>query len=246
MFEHSRIAAVVPAFNEASWIAETLRAMPAFVDHIIVVDDASRDATLDIVQRHPERHRITALSHAKNRGVGAAIATGYQNALTLGADITAVMAGDGQMHPGDLPALLLPIVRGDADYTKGNRIAHADTPRVMPKARRIGTQALALLTRKAAGLPELSDSQCGYTAISARALRSIELHTLWPRYGYPNDLIGALCRAGMRIRDVPVRPVYRGEKSGLRPWHLLTISYVIARVGYRRIENQFHQYKHNP
>jgi hypothetical protein len=107
----------------------------------------------------------------------------------------------------------------------------------MPPARLAGTAVLAWLTRRAAGLPRLSDSQCGYTAISARAIDALgpDLDALWPRYGYPNDLLGALARRRLRIGEVTVRPVYRGEASGLRPWHLATIGYVIGRVAYRRL-----------
>jgi hypothetical protein len=107
----------------------------------------------------------------------------------------------------------------------------------MPPARLLGTAVLAFLTRHAAGLDGLSDSQCGFTAISAGAIDALgpELDRLWPRYGYPNDLLGALARRGLRIGEVAVRPVYRGEESGLRPWHLLGIGYVIARVAYRRL-----------
>lgn len=239
MFQGARISVVVPAFNESRLITGTLSSIPEFVDHIIAVDDKSLDPTLALVQGHPDQKRIIALSHSHNRGVGAAIATGYKHAVhALNTDICAVMAGDGQMHPDDLPALLMPIIQGTADYTKGNRAAHPDVLRTMPKARFLGTQTLAFLTKKAAGLHTLSDSQCGYTAASSRALRAIDLDALWPRYGYPNDIIGALCRAGMRIEEVPVRAVYRGEASGLRPWHLLTISYLIARVAYRRIHSQ--------
>ena len=104
----------------------------------------------------------------------------------------------------------------------------------MPFARRVGTAALAWLTKRAAGIESLADSQCGFTAISARALDVIDIDTIWTRYGYPNDLLGAAAQAGLRVRDVPVRPVYRGEASGLRPWHLFTIGYVVARVAYRR------------
>jgi hypothetical protein len=104
----------------------------------------------------------------------------------------------------------------------------------MPLARLAGTAALAALTRRALGLPSLSDSQCGYTAISGHALDIIDLDGLWPGYGYPNDLLAALAAAGLAIREVPVRPVYRGEASGLRPRHVLIILYLIARSAYRR------------
>jgi len=234
VLERARIAVVVPAFNEGRWIAETVARMPAYVDHVIVVDDASGDGTAAEAAR---AGRAEVIRHGENRGVGAAIVTGYRRALALGADVVAVMAGDGQMHPDDLACVALPLVRGEADYVKGDRLAYPGVLSVMPPARLVGTAALAWLTRRAAGLDRPSDSQCGFTAISARAIEALEadLDALWPRYGYPNDLLGAVARRGLRLREVVVRPVYRGEASGLRPWHLVTIGYVIGRVAYRRL-----------
>ena len=118
---------------------------------------------------------------------------------------------------------------------KGNRLRHPGVLRTMPPARLAGTAVLAWLTRHAAGLPSLGDSQCGYTAISAAAIDALELDAIWPRYGYPNDLLGALARERLRVREVVVRPVYRGEASGLRARHLITIGYLIGRVAYRRL-----------
>lgn len=232
MLHGARVAVVIPARDEAAWIAETVAAVPAFVDHVLVIDDASRDRTAAIAAAAGDA-RLEVLSHLDNRGVGAAIITGYRRARALGADAVAVMAGDGQMDPADLPRVLGPVARGEADYVKGDRLRHPDVWRVMPLARLVGTAALAAITRRAAGLDALSDSQCGYTAISARALDALDLDAIWPRYGYPNDLILALAAAGLRIREVPVRPVYRGEASGLRPRHVLVILFVIAR-GARR------------
>jgi glycosyltransferase involved in cell wall biosynthesis len=235
VLQGARVAVVVPAWNEELWIGDTVASIPGYVDLILVVDDASRDRTAALAaERGGDRTRV--IKHAQNRGVGAAIATGYRAALDGGADVIAVMAGDGQMHPEDLEPLVLAVVRGEADYAKGNRLDHPGVRREMPFVRRVGTAAFAFLTRHAAGLPALADSQCGFTAISARAVAAIDLDALWGRYGYPNDLLGALARAGMRVLDVPVRPVYRGEASGLRPWHALTIGYVVARVAYRRMK----------
>ena len=209
--------------------------MPAFVDHVLVVDDASLDGTSSEA-RGAGDPRVEVLRHAENRGVGAAIVTGYRRALELQADVVAVMAGDGQMHPDDLAPLLHPILGGEVDYAKGDRLAYPGAFRIMPPARLAGTAALAWLTKKAAGLDRLSDSQCGYTAISRAALLALgdDLEALWPRYGYPNDLLGALARKRLRVGEVVVRPVYRGEASGLRARHLVTIGFLIARVAYRR------------
>ena len=237
MIESARIAVVVPAFNEAGWIAETVETLPDFVDHVLVVDDASSDAT-SAVARAARSTRVEVIRHAENRGVGAAIITGYRRARALGADVVAVMAGDGQMDPADLPAVLRPILAGDADYVKGNRLLHPGVFRTMPPARLAGTAVLAWLTRHAAGLPSLGDSQCGYTAISAAAIDALDLDAIWPRYGYPNDLLGALALERLRVAEVVVRPVYRGEASGLRARHLVTIGYLIGRVAYRRLASR--------
>ena len=233
MLKGARVAVVVPAFNEARWIHDTIASIPELVDHILVVDDASVDDTVSIAQNVNDG-RVTVIQHPRNRGVGAAIVTGYRSALNLGADVTAVLAGDGQMDPEDLAAVLDPAIRRDADYVKGNRLAHPDVLRRMPRLRRLATMFLAWLTRHAAGLEALSDSQCGYTAISADALRAIDINDVWPRYGYPNDLLGAIALAGLRIHEVPVRPIYRDEASGIRPWHLTGILFIIARIACRR------------
>lgn len=221
-----RVAVIVPAHQEERLISEMLRRVPACVDTIVVVDDASRDGTSDAVRALPDA-RLTLLRHPENRGVGAAIATGYRSALEQGADVLVVMAGDNQMDPDDLPQLLEPIRKGEADYVKGNRFVHPEV-RAMPWARRLAGKGLARLTSLASGL-RVDDSQCGYTALSAAAARRIPLSELWPRYGYPNDLLLMLARAGCRVHEVPVRPVYAGERSGVRPWHALVVAGVILR-----------------
>jgi glycosyltransferase involved in cell wall biosynthesis len=218
-----RIAVVVPAFNEADKIARTIRSIPGFVDHVVVVDDGSVDGTSRVAARSGRRG-LEVVVHPSNRGVGAAIATGYGRAVALGADATAVMAGDAQMDPADLPRLLAPVLAGDADYAKGNRFAWPGCWRHMPLSRFAGNVILSALTRLACGY-RVFDSQCGYTVASRAALLAIDPNAMFARYGYPNDLLGRLARAGSRIVDVPVRPVYGpGWRSGIR---LTTVAYPI-------------------
>ncbi len=230
MFAGARVAVVVPAFNEVAKIAETLRSVPAYVDHVLVVDDASSDGTAFAAARET-REGLELILHARNRGVGAAIMTGYRRALALGADAVAVMAGDGQMHPDDLPALLEPIVGGHADYAKGNRLRWPGVATLMPGARRVGNHVLSWITRRTAGYPELGDSQCGYTVASRGILAELALERVWPRYGYPNDLLARLGAIGARVCDVPVRPVYApGWRSGIRPWMVVyPFAFVLVR-----------------
>ena len=216
MFRGQRIAVVVPAYNEASKIARTIRSIPGFVDHVLVVDDASADDTGRLAAR-TRRRGLEVIRHPHNRGVGAAIATGYARALELDAGVTAVMAGDSQMDPVDLGGLVSAVVAGDSDYVKGNRFLWPGAWRVMPMHRLLGNLALSHLTRVASGYREVFDSQCGYTAANQRALTTILSGPVFARYGYPNDLLVRMGRAGMRVSDVPVRPVYGPDwRSGIR------------------------------
>jgi glycosyltransferase involved in cell wall biosynthesis len=215
---------------EERLIGATLAGIPAYVDSVHVVDDASIDGTAQAALRAGDA-RLRLRRHAVNSGVGAAIITGYRSALAEGADVLAVMAGDNQMHPDDLAAVIKPVISGSADYAKGNRFIHP-AARHMPMPRRIAGRALSAITRAATGYA-VDDSQCGFTALSARAAYGLDLDQLWPRFGYPNDLLGMLAGRGLRVVDVPVRPVYAGENSGVRPWHVASITGLIVRRWWR-------------
>ena len=232
MLAGRRIAVVMPAYNEAKQIRGALQSIPSFVDHIIVVDDASVDATTKIAWA--SERPIEVIEHGANQGVGAAIATGFRRALSLGVDLTAVMAADGQMDPVDLPALLAPLIAGEADCAKGNRLVWPAANKAMPWHRWLGNHLFSLLTRQAIGV-DVQDSQCGYTAMNRRAKRTLDWDRLWKGYGYPNDLLSWLTVHGLRVQDVPVRPVYGAEQSGIRLRHVMwIIPFVIARAGLRR------------
>jgi glycosyltransferase involved in cell wall biosynthesis len=230
MLNDQRIAVIVPAYCEERLILSTLRSIPGWVDLIVVVDDASLDRTIERIGEFDDP-RLQCLTHSTNRGVGAAIVTGYRRALSLGAQVMAVMAGDRQMDPHDLGNVVNPVVEGRADYVKGNRFAHPKRLD-MPTGRRWAGRGLAAATRLATGL-HVTDTQCGYTALSADTARRLPLEDLWPRFGYPNDLLGMLAAHGARVTQVPVCPVYASEKSGVRPWHALIVLGVIGRRWYR-------------
>jgi glycosyltransferase involved in cell wall biosynthesis len=155
--------------------------------------------------------------------VGASIKTGYRGALEAGMDIVAVMAGDGQMDPDHLPRLLDPIIRGEADYAKGNRLAGTSDRTTMSRWRLFGNAVLTGLTRVASGYWSLSDPQNGYTAISADALSAIDIDGLYDRYGFCDDLLVRLNLAGMSVEDVAMPAIYGDEESSIQyrtfvPW----------------------------
>ena len=217
---------MIPAYCEERLIGRTIASLPDFVDAIYVVDDGSPDATSGAATDAGDA-RLRVLRHERNQGVGAAIVTGYRAALAEHADVVAVMAGDAQMDPSDLPAVLAPVVAGRADYVKGNRFNSRER-RNMPWLRRVAGQVLSLLTRLASGL-DVNDCQCGFTAMSRRALAALPLGELWHGYGYPNDLLLLAAQHGLRVAEVTVRPVYADEQSGVRPWHALLILGLIVR-----------------
>lgn len=221
-----RIAVVVPAYREERLLGKTLSTMPDYVDDVYVVDDGSPDDTSGVAKRSADR-RVHLLRHENNRGVGAAIVTGYEAAFANGADVAAVMAGDAQMCPDDLRGVLEPVLVGRADYVKGNRFRSPERRR-MPWPRRLAGKVLSLATRVASGLP-VDDCQCGFTALGRRGATLLPLEELWPGFGYPNDLLLLAAQYGLRVAEVPVRPIYADEQSGVRAWHALVILKLLVR-----------------
>src|SRR5436305_10516297 len=216
MLEGKRVAVVVPAHNEEQLIVATLQGIPGFVDRIYVIDDASRDETAERA-RSVEDPRVEVIVHDRNRGVGAAIVTGYKRALADRVDATAVMAGDNQMDPDELEELTLPIVRGELDYAKANRLFTGSAWKLIPRNRYLGNAVLSLFTKVASGYWHIADSQAGYTVISLRVLQLLDLDRIYVSYGFPNDMLVPLNVWNARVRDFPSRPIYGvGERSGIK------------------------------
>jgi len=238
MFEGRSVGVVIPAFNEGGLITDTLRSIPGYVDSIYVVDDGSQDQTADRIMTFGDR-RITLLQHSTNKGVGAAILTGYRRSIADNLDIVVVMAGDNQMDPVHLPRLLSPVIEGRADYAKGNRLtdpAHLDG---MSGWRYFGNSVLSLMTKIASGYWRVSDSQNGYTAISREALLSIIDHQIFPYYGYCNDILIKLGTNGKTVIDVPMPAKYGSEKSKIRySRYIVRVGPMIVRGGVQRYKKR--------
>ena len=242
MYRDKTVSVIVPAYNEEKLIANVLKTIPGFVDHIVVVDDASSDRTGEIVKSKQEGDsRIAYVRHPENTGVGGAIATGYKWARDKGIDISVVMAGDAQMDPRDLPGLLNPIADGEVDYSKGNRLFTGKAWRVIPKSRYFGNAILSFLTKIASGYWHVADSQSGYGAIALQVLKTIDLETIYKRYGMPNDLLVKLNVYHFRVRDVPINPIYGiGEKSGLKIYKVVfTLSFLLLRLFFWRLKEKY-------
>jgi len=242
MYRDKKIAVIVPAHNEEKLIAKVLKTTPAFVDHIVVIDDASTDRTGEVVETHQKQDsRILSIRHPANEGVGGAIVTGYKWAREHDIDISVVMAGDAQMDPKDLPGLLDPVVDGKADYTKGNRLFTGKAWEIIPKTRYLGNGVLSFLTKIASGYWHVADSQSGYAAITLEAIKTIDLDSIYKRYGMPNDLLVKLNLYNFRVQDVPVAPVYGiGERSGIKIYRVVfTLSLLLMKLFLWRLKEKY-------
>lgn len=217
MYKDHSIAVVVPAYNEENLIKNTLTTIPDFVDRIYVINDASIDNTQKIIDELClANSRIKSIIHEKNSGVGAAISSGYRNSLQDGMDITVVMDGDNQMDPGALTFLLEPVIQNRADYTKGNRLLNPEFRKGMSTWRFVGNSILTILTKFSSGYWKLMDPQNGYTAISKKALSLINLHHIYPRYGYLNDILVKLNVYNFRVMNIEIPAKYGCEKSKIK------------------------------
>jgi glycosyltransferase involved in cell wall biosynthesis len=242
MYLDKTIATVVPSFNEGTQIKKVIDSTPSLVDFIIIIDDCSSDDTSEVVKAEAQKNsKVVLIRHSVNQGVGGAIASGYKYCAEKRIDIAVVMAGDAQMDPNDLPAIIDPVAKGEADYTKGNRLFYKNAFKMIPKVRFFGNSALSFLTKAASGYWHIFDSQTGYTAINLRALDTIEWDEMYKRYGQPNDLLTRLNVYNFRVRDVPIRPVYNvGEKSKLKVRKaIFSIGWLLVKLFFWRMKEKY-------
>jgi glycosyltransferase involved in cell wall biosynthesis len=184
---------------------------------------------------------VEVIGHERNRGVGAAIVTGYKQAMVERIEVTCVMAADNQMDPADLEALVGPVARGEVDYAKANRLFTGQAWQLIPKHRYLGNAVLSLLTKIASGYWHVADSQSGYTAVNLETLERLDLDRIYPRYGFPNDMLVHLNVVNARVRDFPSRPVYDvGERSGIKLHSVVPrISWLLVKGFFWRLREKY-------
>jgi len=242
MYKNKSIAAVIPCYNEEAQILKVINSMPDFVDHLIIINDASLDHTLSLIKdKMAKGEKIKLINHAKNQGVGGAIASGYKWARDNNYDIAVVMAGDGQMDPEDLTAILDPVADGNVDYSKGNRLFSGRAYKEIPKIRYYGNAILSLLTKIASGYWHIADSQNGYTAINKKTLKLINWDKMYKHFGQPNDLLVKLNIHNIQVKDVHINPVYNvGEKSEIKIHRVIfTISWLLLKRFFWRLKEKY-------
>ena len=242
MYKGKTIAVVVPCYNEETQIEHVIQTMPEYVDQIVVVDDSSKDKTVEVIENLTKADsKIKLIKEKQNRGCGGALATGYIWARDNGFDVVVRMDGDDQMDPSELKLLLDPVVSGETDYAKGNRLFTGEAFEMIPKSRYFGNAILTLLTKIASGYWHVADSQSGYTAMNKNILKTLDWRFMYTRYGQPNHLLIMLNVLNFRVRDVPVKPIYGiGEKSGIKVKKVIfTLSWLLLKNFLWRMKEKY-------
>ena len=224
-----KTAVVIPCYRVRRHIEGVLAAIGPDVDHIFVVDDGCPEGTGRFVEEVVRDPRVRVIFHPENRGVGAAMVTGYRAALEAGAEIVVKVDGDGQMDGRLIPQFTAPLRAGTADYAKGNRFFHPDYLLRMPKLRLLGNTLLSFANKLISGYWDVMDPANGFTAIHRTALQSVPLDKIDERYFFESDMLFRLNVARAVVVDTPMQAVYADEKSNLRvrrvlfvfPWQYL-------------------------
>jgi glycosyltransferase involved in cell wall biosynthesis len=242
---NSSIAVVIPAYKVQDHITRVIAGIPKWVKFIVVVNDASPDETAEILKRVKDR-RLHIIHHGINQGVGGAVLSGYTKALSLGANIMVKMDGDGQMDPAYLPTIIDPVLRGKADYAKGNRFLHTTALQRMPFLRRLGNVSLTFFTKIASGYWDIFDPTNGYTAIEKTALSMLSTDQISRDYFFESNMLLALRRINAVIRDVPIPSRYGDEKSSLSISRVLfTFPFRLIKGFFQRISREYFWFDFN-
>jgi len=210
-----KTAIVIPAYKVRDSIEQVIVGIPAFIDHIIVVDDACPEGSGRLAQQVCDR-RVTTIFHEKNQGVGGAVVTGYRKAIEFHCDIIIKMDGDGQMKPQYIESLIRPLISGKADYTKGNRYHNFQSLKTMPKIRLIGNNLLSFFVKACSGYWNVMDPVNGYTAVTRDMLEKLDIHNIARGYFFESDMLLKLNLINAVVNDVPIPAEYNSEKSSLK------------------------------
>ncbi|PIR48175.1 glycosyltransferase family 2 protein [Candidatus Peregrinibacteria bacterium CG10_big_fil_rev_8_21_14_0_10_55_24] len=192
------VVAVIPAFNEETRITDVIHSAFGYVSTVIVVDDASADAT---AVRAQEAGALV-LQHMENSGAGAATMTGVEAARALHADAVVTLDADGQHDPHDIAAMLKPVEEGRADIVFANRFGQRNS---IPLIRRLANAAGNLITFAATGR-WVHDSQCGFKVFGPRAVRQLTIRM--SGFEFCTEIVRESVQHRWRIAQVPTKVLY--------------------------------------
>lgn len=231
-----QIAVVIPSYRVMKHILDVICAIGPEVWRIYVIDDGCPDGSGKFVEENVNDDRVRVIYHQQNQGVGGAMITGYQAAISDGADVIVKVDGDNQMNPRLIPYFVEPIIGGDADYTKGNRFYNLEEIRIMPPIRLIGNAVLSLMTKLSSGYWNLFDPTNGYTAIHADIAKQLPFLKLSRRYFFETDMLFRLNTLRAVVVDIPMDAKYGEEVSNINiPMILGEFLFKHARNFFKRV-----------
>lgn len=211
-----QISVVIPSYKVTRHILQVIAAIGPEVSRIYVVDDCCPENSGDFVAEHCDDDRVRIVRHEKNLGVGGAVMSGYSAAIRDRMDIMVKIDGDGQMDPSLVLAFVEPILRGEADYTKGNRFYDLSRISSMPALRLAGNAGLSFLSKMSSGYWDLFDPTNGYTAIHASVAKHLPFDKISQRYFFETDVLFRLNTLRAVVVDVPMHAKYGDEVSNLK------------------------------
>ncbi|VVN93122.1 glycosyltransferase family 2 protein [Pseudomonas fluorescens] len=231
MISNHKISVVIPCYKVKKHILAVIDDMISEVDKIYIIDDCCPESSGQYVEDNCSDPRVTVLKSPENQGVGGAVMSGYVAAIADGMDIIVKVDGDGQMDPSLIPAFVIPIINGEADYTKGNRFFDLEEIRQMPKIRLFGNAALSFMTKLSSGYWDLFDPTNGFTAIHTDVAKHLPMKKISRRYFFETDILFRLNTLRAVVIDVPMDAKYDDEVSNLR------VSQVIGEFFFKHIIN---------
>jgi len=214
---------IIPAFNEAAVIEDTLAGVKKFAAHALVVNDGSGDDTA----RRASRAGAIVLSHAANLGYGATLKTGFTYALRHRQEPYLItFDADGQHDPSFLESLLSPLRKGAADYVIGSRFLAGPAPST-PVARKIGSRLFSLAASAVTGL-KITDPTSGMLALT-RNVAKVFASNLFPLDFPDADVLIMLSRMGYSICEAPVK-MHPAKRPGSMHAGVLKPAYYICKM----------------
>jgi len=199
-----RVVCIIPALNEETTIERIISEALKHCDTILVVDDNSEDRTAELSLQAG----ATVVRHILRLGTGGALSTGFAAALKTDYDVFLTMDGDGQHRPDEIPVVLDPIVKQEADVAIGSRFLKH--PEAMPLLKRMGNRALSIATSLAIGT-KITDSQSGFRAYRRQVLE-YAVHRAWD-YRWASEILVLATKGNFRIKEVPVKAVYLPKRQ---------------------------------
>ncbi len=224
----NNIIAVIPAYNEEIAIGSVVLRAKKYVDRVIVVDDGSADKTAEIA----ELAGAEVIRLGKNCGKAHALMVGFERARELGCSVVVMLDGDGQHNPDEIPLLVEPVMKGEADLVIGSRFLESRGK--IPKYRVLGQKILTFATNLGSEVT-ITDSQSGFRAMNRKVLDFIDFES--SGYTIESEMLARLSSKNIKIKEVPITAIYdvpnRHKKNPLSHG-MSVLNDIVGLIGYKR------------